>query len=532
MTPTRRAVLGVFLITFLSYAFFWQARDWNSASRLMLTYALGDRGTVSINGLDQQTGDKAFYRGLYYSDKLPGFSCLGLTPYLVATRIFHLPPHPINQPGFAYWPADYWVTLATSGLASALTCALLVWLSLQLGCGHRSAILVGLAYGLATPAYAYATLAYGHQASAFALLASFALLWRRSGRSLAGQKSLTLPSPGGRGEGYRSPLPPGEGARKAGEGPRLWTRTSMLLAGAFAAYASVLELQVGPVSAILGLWCVAQAITKQRSWNDVAFFALGASGPTLFLALYNIRAFGSPFEMGYFHHATARFAEVHSKDNPLGLNLPNIAIVGELLWGQKRGLLIFAPIVALTPFGVVGLFKRGETSLAIVISLIMLSIFCVNLSYPEWTGGWSTGPRLLVPLLPFALLAVAGLLAQSAAWMLALAIVMTTLGWLEMTFFLAVGGRIPDPIAQPLLDGVWPLWAGEPVPGWATNGRFARTMFDLIAARKPPQSGPIAFVALAFAQVIVSATLLVALRSKDGRAETGAPLLPSRPRSA
>ena len=42
----RRPALGVFLILWASYAFWWQARDWNSASRLMLTYALvgGARG--------------------------------------------------------------------------------------------------------------------------------------------------------------------------------------------------------------------------------------------------------------------------------------------------------------------------------------------------------------------------------------------------------------------------------------------------------------------------------------------------------
>ena len=56
-------------------------------------------------------------------------------------------------------------------------------LARDLGCSPRRAALVGLAYGLATPAYVYATLAYGHQLSAFALLASFALILnRRRGR--------------------------------------------------------------------------------------------------------------------------------------------------------------------------------------------------------------------------------------------------------------------------------------------------------------------------------------------------------------
>ena len=73
---------GVFVILLASYAFFWHSRDWNSASRLMLTYAIVDRGTVTITGLDGQTGDKALFQGQYYSDKLPGYPCWRPCPTL------------------------------------------------------------------------------------------------------------------------------------------------------------------------------------------------------------------------------------------------------------------------------------------------------------------------------------------------------------------------------------------------------------------------------------------------------------------
>ena len=159
--------LWVFLILLGSYAYFWHSRDWNTASRLMLTYAMVDRGTVSITGLEHQTGDMAWFRGQYYSDKLPGFSLLATVPYALAKWVFHLPPHPLGtKPGWKYWPADYWITLGTSGLLTAWTGALLVLLARDLGCTPAVSALLGLAYGLSTPAYVYATLAYGHQASA------------------------------------------------------------------------------------------------------------------------------------------------------------------------------------------------------------------------------------------------------------------------------------------------------------------------------------------------------------------------------
>ena len=37
-----------------------------------------------IDGLDEQTGDKAFFGGHYYTDKLPGFSLLATGPYALA----------------------------------------------------------------------------------------------------------------------------------------------------------------------------------------------------------------------------------------------------------------------------------------------------------------------------------------------------------------------------------------------------------------------------------------------------------------
>src|SRR5262249_51500542 len=114
----------------------------------MLTYSLVDRGTVIITGLDSQTGDKAKYQGEYYSDKLPGFSWLATVPYFVSKKTLGLRSHPLNVPARAYWAADYWVTLFTSGVMTAWTGALIVYWSRCLGCRAAPAALLGLAYGL------------------------------------------------------------------------------------------------------------------------------------------------------------------------------------------------------------------------------------------------------------------------------------------------------------------------------------------------------------------------------------------------
>src|SRR5262249_58632230 len=119
-------------------------RDWNTASRLMLTYAIVDRGTIVLDGLDRQTGDIARFEGRYYTDKLPGFSLLAVPPYALSKAILRLPDHPLHRPGMRYWPGDYWATLGTSGLMTAGAGALLTILAASLGCGRRRSALVRL----------------------------------------------------------------------------------------------------------------------------------------------------------------------------------------------------------------------------------------------------------------------------------------------------------------------------------------------------------------------------------------------------
>src|SRR5262249_45276805 len=95
-----------------------------------------------------------------------------------------------------------------------------------------------------------------------------------------------------------------------------------------------------------------------------------------------------------------------------------------------------------------------------------------------WRGGWSAGRRLLVPLIPFAMIPVAGLLAEPGRWGRALALLaagLALIGGVEMLLFQGAGGRIPNevwdaearrkvPLVEPLRHAVWPLWTGEPLP--------------------------------------------------------------------
>jgi|GEM_PF-950240 len=593
-SPWLRVEWSVFLLLVGSYAFFWHSRDWNTASRLILTYAMADRGTVCLDGLDRQTGDIALFQGHYYCDKLPGFSLLAMAPYRLARAAAGLPAHPLKSAAKDYWPADYWVTLGTSGLFTAITAVLLVRLARDMGCSPRCAALVGLAYGLATPAYVYATLAYGHQLSAFALTASFYLLSKRgTGREavayckvgldrscrrdaempvvlrqgLAGpppteaRKKDSPPCEGGVGgvlgwltrnmlPGHRNP--PVSPLRKGGRGfrrrlaqefqdewkPRatptfhhLGAAARFLAAGLLAAYAAVTELQVGPASAILGLYLLVQCLRRRRRPGALACFAIGAAVPTLVLLAYNMLAFGSPWEMGYFHHATAQFAKVHNRQNPLGLRMPDPTLLIPLFWGEYRGLLFYAPILVLAFPGWLLLAARRRFDMAAVSLAIAAAVFVVNLSYPEWTGGWSTGPRLLVPLLPFAMIPVAAVLAGRNRWSYLAAWLATALalaGGVLILLFQGVGARIPQDVDAPLRAMVWPLWTGRAaLPTWWTGQRFTASVAAVLARdweqRLRASRQALQFLPLVVAQLL--AIVAIYWTAREGSPGPGSALL-------
>ncbi len=494
LSPLTRAALGVFGILVLTLAYVWQSRDWNSASRLMLTYALADRGTIVLDGLDTQTGDKAFTGGHYYSDKGPGYSLVALIPYGLGKTVFGLPPHPLGIPGRAHWPADYWVTLGTSGLATAASGALLTLLAGRFGASTRAAVVVGLAYGLATPALVYGTLAYGHQCAAFALLAAFAL-----------------------GEF--------EASRRAWWGA--W------LAGTLLGLAVLIELSAAPPALVLGLWFLGRSMGAVGSIRPLFGFLAGAGLPAIVLLSYNSLAFGSPLDLAYRYHVIPRFRAVHSRTNPIGLATPDWSRLPALLWGEYRGLFIYAPIAVLAPIGAILACRRGRALTSLVCTLVVGCGLLTNLSYPEWTGGWSTGPRLLVTTLPFALLAVALALAV-CSWLTGPALVLLGLGLAVNLLCLGVGGRLRDevngvPLDRPLSAGVVPLWTGRPIPSWWIDDRFARNLGGLAwdrigGAPLPADLRWLEFLPLFVVLAVAVPTLLV----RAGR-RTAGPESPVRP---
>ncbi len=161
------AVLGVAL--FLSYAYFYGAGGWNQNSRFAMIRAILERHTLQIDAYQLHTGDRAFWRGHYYTDKAPGASLVALAPVQAARLISRAAGvDPASFPGIAW--TSYVASLVTSGLFTVVAALCVFRLSLRWGASTGAALFAAAAYGLATPAWAYATLFMGHGQTAGCLM--------------------------------------------------------------------------------------------------------------------------------------------------------------------------------------------------------------------------------------------------------------------------------------------------------------------------------------------------------------------------
>src|ERR1700693_6077895 len=81
----RWRALLLFSVIFFSYAYFYEGGGWNQNSRLDMVRAIVEQGTLRIDAYHENTEDKAFANGHYYSDKAPGVVLLAV-PAVLATR--------------------------------------------------------------------------------------------------------------------------------------------------------------------------------------------------------------------------------------------------------------------------------------------------------------------------------------------------------------------------------------------------------------------------------------------------------------
>jgi hypothetical protein len=136
----------------------------------------------------------------------------------------------------------------------------------------------------------------------------------------------------------------------------------------------------------------------QAARTAIARIAIGGGISAALLFAYDTAAFGSPFHIGYA--SEEGFEQLRT--GVFGITYPAWWRLREILVGSYRGLLPLSPLIALTPFGLVGLARTDQRRRsALVAAAIAVFYLMLNASYFYWEGGWAFGPRHVTPALPF-----------------------------------------------------------------------------------------------------------------------------------
>ncbi len=167
--------------------------------------------------------------------------------------------------------------------------------------------------------------------------------------------------------------------------------TERLLARRPLAAGSALGLAVLTRSQNVLLAPVFVLVTWRREGLRSALTVVGGIIPSLVLvAAYNMARFEHPLRFGY---------------EDVGFTTPLTVGLSGLLLNPYKSVLLFAPVVVLLPPAFAALWQRNRAAFALLGANLSVTLV-VTATWFAWHGGWSWGPRLLLPGLIPALAAI------------------------------------------------------------------------------------------------------------------------------
>jgi hypothetical protein len=395
-------------VLLVGYAYFFQAGGWNQNSRFDLVRAIVEQGTTRIDAYVSNTGDFAQVNGHAYSDKAPGQALTAMPLAAV------LSPNVQGQEGLSV--LAYALTVWASGLPTVIAALALAWSARALGASRAGAVVAALAFGLASPAWAYATLLWGHALAAGCLTVAFAAALGLRQRS------------------------------------KYDARLAMLV-GVATGWAVVTEYPAAPAAAIvvvLALFHGRTCIKQVAVWTTVGLVAtLGV------LATYNATSFGSPFFVSY---AGVQGFEGMSQ-GLFGVTFPKRTVLQEILFGQFRGLVPLAPAVVLAPIGLGLAWRRPENRAAVAATVLIAAYYLLfNAAYYYWDGGFSYGPRQIGAALPFLFLGLAPLWTSAPRILNALIGACIAYGLVLTLMAVSTNVLLPEDVSMPVRDLILPAF--------------------------------------------------------------------------
>lgn len=426
-SPSRNAAFLLGVVTFLSFIYFYEGGGWNQNSRFDLLRAIVERHTLQIDAFHENTQDKAYFRGHYYSDKAPGLVFLAL-PFSVAARpalrvVGIDPESPRGEVALSYV-----VSAGAVALPAALAGVCLFFLGLRFTGDLSGAAFGTLVMCLGTPMWAYAGLFWAHALVGACLI--FALA-----------SALKL------------------GDSQSARGDFVWA----LAVGLTAGWATVTEYPAAPVSAMLAFLTLRQAWPRGPAarWRVMAGVGVGAGVCVIVLLGYLYAAFGS-FRPSYSYYDPNSFSFMQQRGY-LGLTYPHPDRLLKLLFGCARGLFFASPVALAAPFGLWWLWKGKAHSAAVLVAAgIAAYYFLFNASFYWWKAGLSFGPRYAGASIPLLCIGLSAAWTRATpAWRRVL-VVLTLVSVFLSLMVVSTTSQLSMQDSCPIVHSVWPaFWSGQ-----------------------------------------------------------------------
>jgi len=421
-----RTELAVLITVFLAHAYFYNGQSWNQNARFDGIFAFVELGTNDTHTfhIDRfitdpargiNTGDWSRVDGHYYPNKAPGTQLLGIPFYWVLYRIESLTGIPTD--GFLVSHLNaYLINLWISVFLSALAAAVFVrYLRREFRAQAPVAVCVALSCFFSTLIFPFDTQLWGHPTAAAFILLALALA--HSGRHL------------------------GAGA---------------LLGAAVATdYVSIV-----PLIAVVGLYL------SRRSLRPSLFeLAVGGSIPALALLTYHKFLFGSVFTT-----AIPSSNPIFLGEDLMGgtFGVIDFGVLAKLLFSLERGLFVFMPSLLFAFPGGWLLYRRGHRELVGACGVGIVGVLLLISSLNGWHGGSATGPRYLIPSLPFWFILLGGLVhaGRKMKWTFYL---VSTLGAFQMLAITSTNTMLSQFDNRPLTK----------VYGWFFSGQLHHPRFPV-----------------------------------------------------
>ena len=341
-----------------------------------MVYALA-HGGANIDIHASNTIDVSLYHGHWFSPRSLGLS-------LLATPVLAVAGHFVDLNNYSQFSLTDQIALLNAFTvmpASVAACLVMrrfiARLRPELASSPLPFVVVGM-FGLATLFYPFTTTFFSHTFGGALLIIAFYLLYT---------------------------------ARFA------WTSTRrILLAGLLTGLGIITEYPTGVIFLVLCGYILLAFPTRRI--KTLFFYGLGILPSGLALGWYNWFAFGSPFNLSYGFVSGSEF-EHGQHEGFFGITLPHLDGLWQILV-YPRGLLIESPFLLLVPLGLYLWYRHArDTRLEALVAIAVSIIYPLMVSsyFLPMAGENLPGPRLLLPMLPFACLGFAWIVDDPRRWL-------------------------------------------------------------------------------------------------------------------